>query len=363
MQRINYLDGHRGVAILLVIFYHAFSRWPEITPYGDSYANFPLFQYGYIGVQLFFLISGFVILMTLEKCSNIQEFLYRRWLRLFPAMLICSLIIFFTAHFFYERPNAQPDLKDILPGLTFIDPYIWSKLTGSSFQSLEGAFWSLYVEFKFYVIASFLYFFGGRRALVITLSLCLLSSFLFEQLYQLTDNKLFSYAFSISRILSFKHFGWFAAGAAYYIFTASGNKKWFYTGIFISLISSMIEFRLNVGDLIFGIIISLFFASSIVNVKIQKILGNKYLLFFGFVSYPLYLLHENMMISIISKLDEFMLFIPDFLLPFIAISFISTLSLVVAKYFERLVKKNIDLFFTMIVSSIAILKPNNKNEN
>ncbi|MCP4485190.1 MAG: acyltransferase [Flavobacteriaceae bacterium] len=360
MQRINYLDGHRGVAILLVIFYHAFSRWPEITPYGDNYANFPVFQYGYIGVQLFFLISGFVILMTLEKCNSIWEFLYRRWLRLFPAMLICSLIIFFTTQIFYERPNAQPDVKDILPGLTFIEPYIWTKLTGSSFQSLEGAFWSLYVEFKFYVLASFLYFFWGRKALVIMLSLCFLSSFLFEKLYLLTDNKLLSYAFSVSKILSFKHFGWFATGAAYYIFTASGNKKWFYTGVFISLISSMIEFRFNVGDLIFGIIISLFFASSIVNVKIQKVLGNKYLLFFGFVSYPLYLLHENMMISIISKLDQIMLVIPDFLLPFIAISFISTLSFIVAKYFERLVKKNIDILITMIFSSIVILKPKSK---
>ena len=97
MKRISYLDGHRGIAILLVLLYHAFSRWTELVPYGNDFADFPLFRFGYLGVELFFLISGFVILMTLEKFNSFTEFMYHRWLRLFPAMLICSLFVFFTA--------------------------------------------------------------------------------------------------------------------------------------------------------------------------------------------------------------------------------------------------------------------------
>ena len=64
--RLAYLDGMRGVAILLVLLFHAFARWPDLVPYGDQYQSVPLFRVGFIGVNLFFIISGFVILMTLE---------------------------------------------------------------------------------------------------------------------------------------------------------------------------------------------------------------------------------------------------------------------------------------------------------
>jgi len=121
-MRIKYLDGLRGIAILLVLFYHAYSRWIAIVPYGDQYADFPLFKFGWLGVQLFFLISGFVIFMPLDKTANFKSFIYKRWLRLFPAMLLGSILIYVSVPFFLNRPNGIPDLINLLPGLTFIDP-------------------------------------------------------------------------------------------------------------------------------------------------------------------------------------------------------------------------------------------------
>lgn len=160
-ERIAYIDSFRGIAILLVIGFHAFSRWPGIVPYGGQYADITLFRFGWMGVQLFFLVSGFVILMTLEKCAGIRDFLYRRWLRLFPAMLICSGLIYLTLGLFRERPGGTPPAISLIPGITFIDP-VWIRCaSGHSIPSLEGAFWSLFVEFKFYVIAALLYYFGA----------------------------------------------------------------------------------------------------------------------------------------------------------------------------------------------------------
>src|SRR3990172_280603 len=101
IKRIKYLDGFRGLAIILVILYHSFARWPEIVPYGDQFSNFFLFHSGWIGVQLFFLISGFVILMTLDKSIGFKNFITKRWLRLFPAILIATILIYFSASFFY----------------------------------------------------------------------------------------------------------------------------------------------------------------------------------------------------------------------------------------------------------------------
>lgn len=51
----------------------------------------------------FFLISGFVITMSLEKCIDFGDFIFRRWLRLFPAMLIASILILITAPFFLRQ--------------------------------------------------------------------------------------------------------------------------------------------------------------------------------------------------------------------------------------------------------------------
>lgn len=172
-QRIEYLDGLRGVAIALVVLFHAYARWPEHVPYGDRYAS--VWGYGFLGVELFFLTSGFVILMTLEKCTGFKDFMVRRWKRLFPAMLVCSVVVFATAGWFSERPAGQPTWASLVPGLLFVEP-LWIKwATGYTIVPLEGAFWSLYVEFKFYLIAGAVFFvWGERRLLGVLLALALL---------------------------------------------------------------------------------------------------------------------------------------------------------------------------------------------
>lgn len=339
MQRIDYLDGHRGIAILLVIFYHAFSRWTGLVPYTDTYAQFPLFQFGFLGVQLFFLLSGFVILMTLEKCTTFKDFLYRRWLRLFPAMFICSIIIFLSADFFFERPLGTISAKDLIPGLTFIEPEILSELIGTV-KSIEGAFWSLYVEFKFYIISAFLYFLIGSKKLVVSLFMLFFFGTAITQLNQYSDNILVHYLSLTSNILSFEYFGWFAAGSSFYIFKKDGNKTWFYLGILMCVFSSLVTALTSnsLSTLLVILCISTFFYCSLVSRDIQRLLSNKFLLFFGYVSYPLYLLHENMMISLTIKFSP--LFPPsiNYLLPMFAIAFIAIIAFIITKYIEKPVK-------------------------
>lgn len=337
-NRIRYLDGHRGIAILLVIGFHAYVRWPEITPYGDQFSEFPVFQFGYLGVQLFFLISGFVILLTLEKCSSMSDFLVRRWLRLFPAMLICSLLIYFTAGIFSERPTGNPEPRDLIAGLSLIEPYIWLKTTGMDLRNLEGAFWSLYVEFKFYIIAAFFYFTIGSKRLVFGVFFCFLLWWTLHMSDSLHSSKGVSAIYSISNILSFEYFGWFSSGAAYYLYVKTNQSRWFYFGLVVAFISSVATSDFQFSIFIAAFLISLFFSLSIINTKLQSVISNKLLLYFGFISYPLYLLHENMMISITVQLTPFVTHVPPYLYPLLAIGFISVLSFFVSKYIEPSVK-------------------------
>src|SRR5436189_508497 len=87
-QHYPALDGVRGIAILLVVFFHNF-----------RFLNY--FFFGWLGVDLFFVLSGFLItdilLQTVNKPRFLQKFYTRRVLRIFPlfylAIIVCLYIL------------------------------------------------------------------------------------------------------------------------------------------------------------------------------------------------------------------------------------------------------------------------------
>jgi peptidoglycan/LPS O-acetylase OafA/YrhL len=339
-SRIDYLDGLRGIAIFLVLVFHAYSRWSNIVPYGEVYKNFPLFRQGFLGVQLFFLISGFVIFMTLDKTKNLKQFIYKRWLRLFPAMLLASTLIYFTSHFFYERPEGIPNILSLLPGITFIEPEWWSKLIGIEIKPLEGAFWSIYVEFKFYMIAGFIYFILGRKYLIPSLFVLFIFSILISYISDEVDITCINIIQRICSELSLKHFGWFTSGALFYLFYQSKKESHFFIAVGISIFSSL--FVGNLTSIISVLILSGLFATSLRVVTIQRILATKILVFFGFISYPLYLLHENALVSMIVKSPSYFPWMNPFFYPVIPISILSLTSFLIAKRYEEKVRNKIE---------------------
>jgi peptidoglycan/LPS O-acetylase OafA/YrhL len=328
LKRISFLDGLRGVAILMVVLFHAYARWPDLVPYGDKFSRIVLFRYGSLGVYLFFMISGFVILMSLEKTANFFQFIYHRWLRLFPAMFIVSLLIFVTARgLFPERPAGIPNVKDLLSGLTFIDASYLNRIVHSPHGMLEGSFWSLFVEVKFYIIFGLIFFTFGENMAIASL----IGLFICDILIGLNVlNKHFGY------LLSTEYMGWFASGAIYYLYFKSGKKKLLYMGLLMSLICSVYFYCLHIemGAILAAILMSLFFFTIMMTECLQSIIGSRILLFLGFISYPLYLVHENMMVSLIIKIGRWMPFIPGFLLPIIPIAFVIVIAGLVAKYAE-----------------------------
>ena len=333
-NRIQYMDGYRGLAILLVIAFHAYTRWPELVPYGDQYA-YPFFKIGWVGVRLFFLISGFVILMTLERSTHFTQFMYRRWLRLFPAMLICSVLIFVTVGLFNARPSGIPTFSSLVPGLTFTEIELWRTLFGFPQHDLEGTFWSLYVEFKFYIFAALIYFWKGTRVLIASLVALF---FLASLTSIITMHFPSTYSATIQQwlyISSFQHFGWFAAGASFYLYTKNKDFHWFLIAVGIALLSSAFVKDLDIKATLVATLMSALFAYSVINERIQSWLSNRLFLFFGFISYPMYLIHENSLISMIIQLDQAKFGIPHFLLPILPIVLLSTVAFIIAKYLER----------------------------
>jgi peptidoglycan/LPS O-acetylase OafA/YrhL len=333
-NRIEYLDGHRGLAILLVVAFHAYARWPELVPYGEAYGSIPPFKYGWLGVELFFLVSGFVILMTLENCAGAREFLFRRWLRLFPAMLFCSLLIFFTAGIFFERPDGAPSAASLLPGLTFMEWSWWQSVLGVPVKPLEGGFWSLYVEVKFYIFAAIIYFWRGRNWLVGALT----GAFAVGTFCKIAEVHVGGAAISalnnLCRNLSLEYFGWFAAGAAFYVYSKSGNYKWLLGATALAVLSSAFVRAFHWPTFVVACLVSLFFAASLLSPLIRRILQHRIFQFFGFISYPLYLLQENMLISMLAKLGDVKMNLPAYLYPVLPVALLSATAYLVARHIE-----------------------------
>lgn len=71
--RILELDALRGIAVVIVLIFHL-TLYRKETEYG--------FKLGVTGVDLFFLISGFVIFLTLQQSNNWKNFIFNRFSRL-----------------------------------------------------------------------------------------------------------------------------------------------------------------------------------------------------------------------------------------------------------------------------------------
>ena len=94
--RLQPLDALRGIAALGVVLFH-------FTLGRNGYEN--IFRFGTTGVDLFFMISGFVIFMSLEKADGLRTFLINRFSRLYPAywMGVVFSFVLISIHFQYSQ--------------------------------------------------------------------------------------------------------------------------------------------------------------------------------------------------------------------------------------------------------------------
>ena len=154
------IQSLRAVSVLLVIFYH----------FNFSIEDIPLFSGGFIGVDIFFIISGYVIANLI--LTEIQEqnrfdfikFFEKRLRRLVPALYFLLLVVFISG-FFLLLPDRFTQLsKDIFFNVFLTSNfYFWDSLQAyGAILGIERPLlhtWSLSVEWQFYIFTSFLFIF------------------------------------------------------------------------------------------------------------------------------------------------------------------------------------------------------------
>ena len=182
------IDGLRAFAVLSVVVFHAFPNWLEG---------------GFIGVDVFFLISGFLITSHIfEKLDEGQfsftDFISRRIRRIFPALILvmaCSLTFGWFALLADEFAQLG---KHVASASAFVINFILAGEAGYFDNAAETKpmlhLWSLAVEEQFYIVWPIVLFMGWKRKfnlLTITILVAALSFYLNLRLVKSYQTEMF----------------------------------------------------------------------------------------------------------------------------------------------------------------------------
>jgi len=187
------LDGLRGIAIILVLLFHAFLELKWDSPAISAVAKVP--TAGWVGVDVFFVLSGFLItgilLDTKSNFAYFRNFYARRALRIFPVYYLVMATVFLVLPLFGLFTTD---------GLRLIQSrqlWLWSHLTNLGFVYHRKVWassdwldlthlWSLAVEEQFYLFWPVIVYFLPNRGLKIACAGCIAISFLLRfSLWQL----------------------------------------------------------------------------------------------------------------------------------------------------------------------------------
>ncbi|MDY0331534.1 MAG: acyltransferase [Thiomonas sp.] len=366
-HRLKVLDGLRAIAILLVMGYHYFVRWTppvaheNLYPYGDAWANFWLFEYGDLGVQIFFVISGFVISMTLFRCRTLGHFFWKRFARLFPTMLICSVLSFSILRLLPQNVFV-PQLRDFAPSLTFSEPIIWSRIFGIPFNAVDGAYWSLFVEVKFYFWISVIYFMVGSRRFFNSVALAFGGLVMAYVVARALD---FHHLWAIDFIFVVGALPWFIAGIGFYALHVDARSRIAWVLLMESVAAiAVLKLGQHVGTaapyLAFGFCFFIFMAM-MRRPRWVAWMAYPPLAAIGVASYSLYLLHQYIGVAILDMMrNVFGPGAPLFGVSFLTVLFVPVLmgslillSLAIYRYWEAPAK---DFLLGLRLTRPAILR-------
>jgi peptidoglycan/LPS O-acetylase OafA/YrhL len=162
VSHIPALDGLRGTAIILVILCHCYIFEGLDAYFASTVPLLRIAQFGWCGVELFFVLSGFLITSILfntkQSPSYFKSFYGRRALRIFPLYFAVLLVFYYGPHSFFHVYRFEPSHK-----IWFFTYLANWKLGFWPVHELT-LFWSLCVEEQFYLIWPLVVWVTAKRA-------------------------------------------------------------------------------------------------------------------------------------------------------------------------------------------------------
>lgn len=336
------IDGLKGLCVISVVLYHL---------------EVPFFQGGFFGVDIFFLISGYLITqILLDRRNGLINFYEGRIRRILPPLFVCLLFTSIFIFFFYKDNFIFKDYAlSVISSIFFLSNYFFNQSVNyfnsvNAFHPLLHT-WSLSIEEQFYLlypIILFIFIKFFKKKIVYLFTFFILINVI---LVQFSGNLKFNYPFVEDKFFFFNqstYFNFFSPlarlweflmGAVIYFLRLGKNKINNYINtIFLPVSYFFILYSItnfyydNYLPNIYTLLplISSFIILLYENKKslTYKIITNKLLTFFGIISFSLYLWHHSL-ISIINYLytdlnlyNKFAILIVCFLISIISWRFV-----------------------------------------
>ena len=280
-QRLQELDALRGLAAFAVVLYHYFYRYDEIYGHQDLAVNWA--HIGKFGVELFFMISGFVIFWTINRVERPLDFIVSRFSRLYPAYWGAVLMTFVLVSI-WGLPGRDVTATDAALNLLMFHEYFY-------IPHVDGVYWSLTVELTFYFWIFVLYLYKGLDKLELAFSSVIILSVLHHL-------DLLSLPPLLGDLLMLKYLPFFLAGICFFkVVNGEGFSRKILLTLALSLLSTYFIYSLLHFGLFCGFYLLFYLAIS----GRLKFLTFKPLLFLGSISYSLYLVHQNLGYVVINQ--------------------------------------------------------------
>lgn len=280
-NRLLELDALRGLAALAVVIYHYFYRYDIL--YGHEGLSTEWAQLGKLGVQLFFMVSGFVIYWTLNRVDKPLDFLVSRFSRLYPTFWFSALLTF-TIISFFGLPGREINLHHAIMNAFMFHEY-------AGIKHIDGVYWTLTIELTFYFWI-FIFFITG----VLKYTEYLFSPLIMISVLQ--SQGLIEFSELINKILMLQYLSYFLAGICFYKLMNKLANKFTYAILMLCMVSTLFVFSKGVFLITSAFYLLFFLAVS----GRLKFLSIKPLVILGSMSYSLYLLHQNIGYIVINKL-------------------------------------------------------------
>lgn len=291
------IDGLRALAVMSVIFFHA---------------GFNLFKGGYVGVDVFFVISGFLITsIILNEVENnnfsILNFYERRARRILPALFFVMIISIPVAWLVLQAKDLESFFKSLNAIPTFTaNVFFWKDVdyfaTASELKPLIHT-WSLAVEEQYYIIFPFIFLVLGKihkvnkKKIILILLLCLAISSLIYSHFLSSKNPSKNFFLLPTRFWEIS-IGGFIAFLPPNIFKFKNSLKQFFSlSGFLLILSSIFFFNKDTAVPSFivliptmGTVLIIMYASA--DTIVGRLLSYKLFVWIGLVSYSAYLWHQ-----------------------------------------------------------------------
>ena len=289
-DRIEGLDLLRLFAALSVLLFHYAFRGAAV----DDLTNVslpalaPIAKYGYLGVDLFFVISGFVIAWSAEG-RNWLQFSVARFARIYPAFVFCMTTTFVVT-LLLGLPRFETSVFQWAANLLVFSPAL-----GAPF--MDGAYWSIVYELVFYGWIALFVAIGifpryTQLILVVWLGLSML-------------NELVLGSNALQKLLLTDHSGFFAVGVVLYLFRRGerGVLAWMLFGLSVLVAFDQVligaewlrdHYRVTTSNtvLILGTLGAIGLVAAAITIR-RLPLPAGVVAAIGGLTYPLYLLHQQ----------------------------------------------------------------------